>query len=150
VALPSHGTRQPSKIRDVDFKPGALRLASALAFGGGLSLLRPRAVRFELFRPRLPQLLRQLCERHAGIASAFGPFSAHLQASFRKEERVKDAKAGAADYEAAARAVAAKTARLRALRLAKEAADKVEEAANPVKPTEANGSFNFLNSTPTD
>jgi hypothetical protein len=37
------------------------------------------------------------------------------QASFRKEERVKDAKVGAAEYEAASRAVAARTARLRAL-----------------------------------
>jgi hypothetical protein len=55
-------------------------------------------------------------------------------ASFRKEERVKDGKKGTADYEAEGRAVAAKTARLRALRLAKEAADKVEEAAKPVKP----------------
>ena len=54
-------------------------------------------------------------------------------ASFRKEERAKDGKKGAADYEAASRAVAAKTARLRALRLAKEAADKAQEAANPVK-----------------
>ena len=34
-----------------------------------------------------------------------------------------------ADYEAAGRAVAANTARLRALRLAKEAADKKEEVA---------------------
>lgn len=59
-------------------------------------------------------------------------------ASFRKEERVKDGKKGAADYEAASRAVAAKTARLRALRLAKEAADQeaaaAKAAANPVKP----------------
>jgi hypothetical protein len=55
-------------------------------------------------------------------------------ASFRKEKRVEDGKKGAADYEAASRAVAAKTARLRALRLAKEAADKAQEAANPVKP----------------
>jgi hypothetical protein len=55
-------------------------------------------------------------------------------ASFRKEERAKDGKKGAADYEAASRAVAAKTARLRALRLAKEAADKAQEVANPVKP----------------
>ena len=61
-------------------------------------------------------------------------------ASFRKEERVKDGKKGAADYvEAASRAVAAKTARLRALRLAKEAADQAEAAAakaatSPVKP----------------
>ena len=55
-------------------------------------------------------------------------------ASFRKEERVQDGKKGAADYEAASRAVAVNTARLRALRLAKGAADKVEEAAKPVKP----------------
>jgi hypothetical protein len=56
------------------------------------------------------------------------------EAGFRKEERTKDGKKGAADYEAASRAVAAKTARLRALRLAKEAADQAQEAANPVKP----------------
>jgi hypothetical protein len=55
-------------------------------------------------------------------------------ASFRKEERAKDAKVGAAAYESASRAVAAKTVRLRALRLAKEAADKMEEAAKPVEP----------------
>jgi hypothetical protein len=56
-------------------------------------------------------------------------------ASFRKEERFQDAKQGAAVYEAAGRAVAAKTARLRALRLAKEAADELAEAANPSRPT---------------
>jgi hypothetical protein len=38
-------------------------------------------------------------------------------ASFRKEERVKDGKKGAADYEAEGRAVAAKTARLTHLSL---------------------------------
>jgi hypothetical protein len=54
-------------------------------------------------------------------------------ANFRKEERAKDGKEGAAAYEAETRAVAAKTARLRALRLAKETADKIEEAAKPVK-----------------
>jgi hypothetical protein len=53
-------------------------------------------------------------------------------ASFRKEERFQGAKQGAASYEAAGRAVAAKTARLRALRLAKEA--ELAEAANPSKP----------------
>jgi hypothetical protein len=57
------------------------------------------------------------------------------EASFRKEERAKDAKVGAAAYEAEGRAVAAKTARLRALRLAKEAADKIEAAmAPPARP----------------
>jgi hypothetical protein len=60
--------------------------------------------------------------------------SKRADASFRKEERDKDGKKAMADYEIESRAVAVKTARLRALRLAKEAADKVEEAAKPVKP----------------
>jgi hypothetical protein len=47
-------------------------------------------------------------------------------ASFKKEERSKEAKLGVAAYETAAQAVAAKTERLRALRLAKEAAELVE------------------------
>jgi hypothetical protein len=55
------------------------------------------------------------------------------EASFKKEERTREGKQGAAAYEAEGRAVAAKTARLKALRLAKEAADKVEEAANLLK-----------------
>jgi hypothetical protein len=57
------------------------------------------------------------------------------EASFKKEERAREGKTGAADYEAEARAVREKTARLRALRLAKEAAEKSEDAAaKPVKP----------------
>jgi hypothetical protein len=57
------------------------------------------------------------------------------EASFKKEERAKDGKKGAADYEAEGRAVREKTARLRALRLAQEAAEKKEEVATkPVKP----------------
>jgi hypothetical protein len=57
------------------------------------------------------------------------------EASLRKEERAKDGKKGAADYEAEGRAVREKTARLRALRLAKEAVEKNEEvAAKPIKP----------------
>jgi hypothetical protein len=55
------------------------------------------------------------------------------EASFKKEERAREGKQGAAAYEAEGRAVAAKTARLKALRLAKEAADNVEEAANLLK-----------------
>ena len=56
-------------------------------------------------------------------------------ASFKKEERFKDAKQGAAAYETVAQAVAAKTERLRALRLAKEAAELVEatKAGNTAK-----------------
>jgi hypothetical protein len=55
-------------------------------------------------------------------------------ARFRKEERDKDGKKAMADYEIEGRAVAAKTARLRALRLAKEAADKIEAAIAPAAP----------------
>ena len=51
------------------------------------------------------------------------------EASFKKEERAKDGKKGAADYEAAGRAVLKNTARLRALRLAKEAAEKTAKLA---------------------
>jgi hypothetical protein len=56
-------------------------------------------------------------------------------ASFKKEERSKEAKLGAAAYETAAQAVVAKTERLRALRLAKEAAELVEatKAGNTAK-----------------
>jgi hypothetical protein len=41
--------------------------------------------------------------------------------SFKKEERAQDARAGGAEYETEARATGEKTARLKALRLAKEA-----------------------------
>jgi hypothetical protein len=50
-------------------------------------------------------------------------------ASFKKEERAKEGAKAMQEYETERRAVGAKTERLRALRLAKEAADKVEEAA---------------------
>jgi hypothetical protein len=45
-------------------------------------------------------------------------------ASFRKEERARDGAKAMTEYETAARAVREKTARLRALRLAKELAEK--------------------------
>jgi hypothetical protein len=53
-------------------------------------------------------------------------------ANFKKEERAKDGKKAMVDYEAGGRAVRAKTAHLRALRLAKEAADNNEAVATPV------------------
>ena len=43
---------------------------------------------------------------------------------FKKEERARDAAKAIMEYEVHARAVREKTARLRALRLAKEAAEK--------------------------
>jgi hypothetical protein len=49
-----------------------------------------------------------------------------------RQARARDAKLGTGAYEAAARATDANTARLKALRLAKEAVDAAEAAA--VKP----------------
>jgi hypothetical protein len=55
-------------------------------------------------------------------------------ASFRKEERAKEGSKSKLEYEAEERAVLKNTARLRALRLAKEAAEKNEVVATkPLK-----------------
>ncbi len=55
------------------------------------------------------------------------------EASFKKEQRARDGAQAMAEYEAAVVAAREKTARLRALRLAKEAADKKLEAENEEK-----------------
>ncbi|MGH6674328.1 MAG: hypothetical protein ACRECV_20460 [Xanthobacteraceae bacterium] len=49
---------------------------------------------------------------------------ARAEASFRKEERAKEGAKAMMEYQANGRIVREKTARLKALRLAKEAADK--------------------------
>jgi hypothetical protein len=49
------------------------------------------------------------------------------EASFKKEERAREGAKAMRDYEAESRAVHEKTARLKALRLAREAADKEAE-----------------------
>jgi hypothetical protein len=49
---------------------------------------------------------------------------ARAEANFKKEERAKDGAQAMMEYQANSRMVREKTARLRALRLAKEAADK--------------------------
>jgi hypothetical protein len=54
------------------------------------------------------------------------------EASFKKEERAREGAKAMRDYEAEGRAVREKTARLRSLRLAKEATEK---AAEPKKVT---------------
>jgi hypothetical protein len=54
--------------------------------------------------------------------------------SFKHEERTRDARQAMSEYEAQARATREKTARLRALRLAKEAQAQTEEP--PAKPVE--------------
>jgi len=50
-------------------------------------------------------------------------------ARFKKDERVREGTRAMLDYEAEGRAVREKTARLKKLRLDKEAAEKNEEAA---------------------
>jgi hypothetical protein len=61
---------------------------------------------------------------------------ARAEASFRKEERAKDGAKAMTEYQANGRAVREKMARLKALRLAKEAADKERElASKPAKGT---------------
>ena len=47
--------------------------------------------------------------------------------SFRREERAQDGRNAMAEYEAQARAIREKTARLKALRLAKEAQVRADE-----------------------
>ena len=54
--------------------------------------------------------------------------------SFKKEERARDGRKAMTEYEVQARATREKTARLKALRLAKEAQAKTEEP--PSKSTE--------------
>ena len=57
--------------------------------------------------------------------------------SFKQEERARDGRKAMIEYEAQARAIREKTARLKALRLAKEAEPKmVEPAGRPAKQTE--------------
>ena len=55
--------------------------------------------------------------------------------SFKREERAQDGRKAMAEYEAQARAIRENTARLKALRLAREAETKtVEPAGRPAKP----------------
>jgi hypothetical protein len=54
---------------------------------------------------------------------------ARAEASFRKEERAKDGAKAMSEYQANSRVVREKMARLKALRLAKEAADSERELA---------------------
>jgi hypothetical protein len=49
--------------------------------------------------------------------------------SFKREERAQDGRKAMAEYEAQARAIREKTARLKAVRLAKETETKTAEAA---------------------
>jgi hypothetical protein len=63
-------------------------------------------------------------ERDTTLTTGSDEARARAEASFRKEERAKHGAKAMMDYQANARMVREKTERLKALRLAKEAADK--------------------------
>jgi len=67
-------------------------------------------------------------EKEITLTTGSNEARARAGASFRKEERAKDGAKAMMDYQANARMVREKTERLKALRLAREAADK-ERAA---------------------
>jgi hypothetical protein len=58
------------------------------------------------------------------LATRSDEVRARAEANFKKEERAKDGAKAMMEYHAASRMILEKTARLKALRLAKEAADK--------------------------
>jgi hypothetical protein len=63
-------------------------------------------------------------EKETTLTTRSNEARARAEASFRKEERAKDGAKAMMDYQANARMVREKTERLKALRLAREAADK--------------------------
>jgi hypothetical protein len=67
---------------------------------------------------------RRLAERETKLTTGSNEARARAEASFRKEQRAKDGAKAMMEYQANARMVREKTERLKALRLAKEAADK--------------------------
>jgi hypothetical protein len=66
----------------------------------------------------------QVAERETILTAKSSDARARAEASFRKEERAKEGAKAMVEYHANSRMVREKTERLKALRLAKEAADK--------------------------
>jgi hypothetical protein len=66
----------------------------------------------------------QVAERETTLTTKSNEARARAEASFRKEERAKEGQEAMMEYQANIRMVREKTERLKALRLAKEAADK--------------------------
>ena len=66
----------------------------------------------------------QVAERETILTAKSNDARARAEASFRKEERAKEGAKAMMEYQASSRMVREKTERLKALRLAKEAADK--------------------------
>jgi hypothetical protein len=66
----------------------------------------------------------QIAERKTKLTTESNKARVRAEASFRKEERAKEGAKAMMEYQANSRMVREKTERLKALRLAKEAADK--------------------------
>jgi hypothetical protein len=66
----------------------------------------------------------QVAEKETILTAKSNDARARAEASFRKEERAKEGAKAMMEYQAISRMVREKTERLKALRLAKEAADK--------------------------
>jgi hypothetical protein len=66
----------------------------------------------------------RVAERETILTAKSNDARARAEASFRKEERAKEGAKAMIEYQANSRMVREKTERLKALRLAKEAADK--------------------------
>jgi hypothetical protein len=66
----------------------------------------------------------QVAERDTTLTTESNETRARAEANFRKEERAKEGAKAMMEYQAHSRMVREKTERLKALRLAKEAADK--------------------------
>jgi hypothetical protein len=69
-------------------------------------------------------MLPRVIEEERTLAVSSDEARARAEANFRKEERAKDGAKAMTEYQANSRMVREKTERLKALRLAKEAADK--------------------------
>jgi hypothetical protein len=68
--------------------------------------------------------VRQPAEEETTLTARSDEARARAEASFRKEERAKDGAKAMMEYQANSRLVREKTEKLKALRLAKEAAEK--------------------------
>ena len=71
-----------------------------------------------------PKRILQVAERETTLTAKSNDARARAEAGFRKEQRAKEGAKAMMEYQANARIVREKMERLKALRLAKEAADK--------------------------
>lgn len=69
-------------------------------------------------------MLSPIIERETMLTTRSNEARTRAEASFRKEERAKEGARAMMEYQANSRKVREKTERLKALRLAKEAAEK--------------------------